>query len=257
MMPLAMTMRRCGRGWLPPILALLIGLTTSIDSARACMTEQDVDVTGGRIFIPIAPNHWRSPIGFMPAQRRAYLRLGVLEKGDRWEIPASGEDDLLMWKTETAGAEAGLKVWLLGKAEGQATLPLRYVPAKGEPGGVHFIVIIKPPILPPGPPTLVVKGNEFTGNVAYGREFFIRLAKPLPPNHRWEVKEALYSDNFQPQANDWLPFDLSPLADQSGGFGATARGQAIRISFVEKSDGWLLFPQTVTMRLTVDPTPKC
>lgn len=40
-------------------------------------------------------------------------------------------------------------------------------------------------------------------------------------------------------------------------FLASARGKAARIVFIQKSDGWQLFPDTVTLLLEVMPTPKC
>jgi hypothetical protein len=145
-----------------------------------------------------------------------------------------------------------------GKAEGFADFRLRYVPLNKPPrAGARIIVKIAPPLPPPQLPLLTVEGETFTGRVTSYRPFNIRLKAPLAPGHRWEVKEAVVSARNDQGEEIQRPFIVEPEPGESGLFKTGVSGETAHIVFIQKSDGWQLFPDTVTLTLTLMPVPLC
>ena len=97
----------------------------------------------------------------------------------------------------------------------------------------------------------------FTGTVDSHRPFNIRLKTPLAPGHHWEVREAVYSSSNGPDGGEWKPFDVTPLPAGNDLFQARANGEKARIVFVQKGEDGQVLPETVTLILTVMPTPLC
>lgn len=189
-----------------------------------------------------------------------FIRLGLVDEGDRWEASPTGESDLVKWwagPMDDKSRGTGLKVRVVGKKAGDAEIPLRYIPQHAEPQDVGLRVYVKaaPPPLPP--PVLTVEGETFKASVSDNERFHVRLKTPLPRGHRWEVKEAVFHYPYTDNGDKWRPIEVVADENDAGLFFASTRGDAARIVFVEKSDGWLLFPDTVTLLLEVDPTPKC
>lgn len=236
-------------------LLLAFALMAAAGPVQACMADNSIEAAPG-IYIPSSPT---GSIGLqfatLPAQMRGYLRMGFRKPGDRWDIAETGENDLVAWRAEPEAN--GLKLWLWGKTEGTTDLPLRYLPSKGAARPGRILVHIAPPLPPPEPLTLTVEGPEFTGTVSYGRSFRISLKTPLAPDHRWEVKEAVFSNATAPGRENWEPFTVEAMPAESGLFRAITWGQTARIVFIQKRDGWQLFPHTATLLLTVMPTPTC
>jgi len=232
------------------VFLVFLALMTAIQPSLACInddTEQlgefQPSIVDGRVV--------GNPIGSMHVDGRAVLRLGLVGKGDHWELPPGGGTDLVDWETRVLDGDPGvLNVSLWGKKPGLAMIPLRYVRASGAPAGTSLLSLrVSPPPPPPPPPTLTVTKAEFSGGVLAGWTFLIHLAVPLAPDHHWEIREAVTSDGE--------PVELAPQAGEAGLFKGVPRGRQIRIVFVAKSDGWQLFPETVTLNLIVSPIPKC
>ena len=235
-------------------LALIMVATA--DPVQACMADNDIDVGYGTL-MPSSSS--RSTVGHvvqLPAQARGYMRMGILAAGDRWDIAETGENGLVQWRAEHGSN--GLKLWLRGKAEGRSELRLRYIPLNKAPRpGARIFVQITPPLPPPELPLLTVEKEEFTGSIGSHRPFNIRLKTPLAPEHRWEVKEAVYSTRNVRGEEEWKPFVVEALPTESGLFQAITFGESARIVFIQKSDGLQLFPDAVTLLLSVRPTPTC
>lgn len=239
------------------LFLVFLAIATTSGSAFACMDDEDnlgefqpAEVDGRVV---------GNPIGSLYAQARAVMILGLLAKGDRWEFPPGGENEQVAWDAQLIeDGQAGpgfvrLRLW--GKTPGLAMIPLRYVHANGRSQRTNLLSLrVSPAPPPPPPPTLTVTGSQFSGGVPYGRGFLIRLAKPLTPGDRWEVKEAVYGDG---SGTDWKPIEVTAQAEEPGVFTAISRGSVGRIVFVRKRDGWQLFPETVTINLIVTPVPKC
>lgn len=223
--------------------------------ASACGSGP-TDVAAGRVFMPDGPHSWTSPVGRMRAGRHAFLTLGLLAKGDRWELPAAaaGASGPVTWKAE-ARAEGGLILWLSAEEGGQGMIGLRYVFANGRRSPVDYIVIVEPPPPPPGPWMLDVDRSPYRNIAIGGRETILRMALPLPAGRRWQVKEAAF---LAYPAKDWQTLPVEPLADRPGAFRLVPRGEKARITLEESGDGWLLFPETAEVELVVDSSvPKC
>lgn len=243
-----------------PIRTLLLALLATVaisGSAIACMDNDEElgqfqpTLLDGQVF--------GNPIGALHAQARAVMTLGLLAKGDHWELPPGGEDEHVAWDAQMVvgdGAGPGfvrLRLW--GKAAGLSMIPLRYVHANGNSRGINLMSLRVLPAPPPPPPqTLTVSDGEFNGGVPYGRGFLIRLTKPLPPGTRWEVKEAVYRDADD---GNGMPIEITAQNGEPGTFTAVSRGRIAHIVFVQKRDGWQLFPETVTINLIIEPVPKC
>jgi len=246
-------------------VALALALMATPGQARACMSE-GVDAHGG-IYRPLALSIDGVPSGVMvgvvsgglPMRTSGFLRLGIRQSGDRWEIGESGDTDRLSWRAQQidgANVEAAaVKIWLWGKAEGRVEIPLRYLPAKGRPAPGIVVITVGPPPPPPAPATLTVEGEELGAWFDSYRPLLIRLKPPLAPDHRWEVKEAATSD--QTGGDDWRTLAVEPVADDGALFRIVAPGQRLRIVFAQRRDGWQLFADTVTVSLTAYPIPKC
>ncbi|MEO5336247.1 MAG: hypothetical protein H7841_05035 [Magnetospirillum sp. WYHS-4] len=119
-----------------------------------------------------------------------------------------------------------------------------------------FLLTIEAPPLPLGPRIVTVDKSDFKGSVTQRHDFRLHMAVPLAPGHRWEIKEAVQNTGGT-TSEKWEPFDLKPLPGEAGVFGGSAGGYPIRIVFVEKSDGWQLFPETVTVLLSIELIPLC
>ena len=204
--------------------------------------------------------HW-SLFGKLSAQSAGFIRLKPGETGDRWEAAPEGEDDLAKWWFTPTGdgqkGDGGLMLRVSAKKEGVTEIPLRYVPLRGKPQDLRYRLHVDPPVPPPEPPELIVEGETFKGRVQDYRTFLIRLKTPLAPGHRWEVKEAVYHEWNTANGDKWVPFEVLARHGQEGLFMVSAHGDSARIVFVQKRDGWQLFPDTVTLLLDVSPTPKC
>jgi hypothetical protein len=198
--------------------------------------------------------HW-FPSADLPAGQTGVLRLGVVADGDRLEIASDGDGDIVQWRATPVSDKGydgmGLHVTIIGRQEGATQIPLRYVPRDGKPLDVQLRVRVTAPEPPPPPPMLTVEGKTFKGRVHDYYPFQIRLMTPLAPDHRWEVKEAVFRDREQ-----WHPIEIRAQGEE-GLFLASTRGEFARIVFIQKSDGWQLFPDTVTLLLDVMPVPKC
>ncbi|OAN46103.1 hypothetical protein A6A04_20765 [Paramagnetospirillum marisnigri] len=72
-----------------------------------------------------------------------------------------------------------------------------------------------------------------------------------------EVKEAVVSARNDQGEEIQRPFIVEQAPGESGLFKTGVSGETARIVFIQKSDGWQLFPDTVTLILTVLPTPLC
>ena len=201
------------------------------------------------------------PRGDLPARGVGFIRLGVVAKGDRLEAAPEGESDVAKWKATPMPDEQedgiGLRVRVWGRQEGEANIPFRYVGRDGGSEDVRLRIYVNPPEPPPPPPTLTVEGATFKGRVHDYRTFQIHLKTPLAPGHRWEVKEAVYRDPYTPDGEQWRPIGVDARPGEEGVFQTSTRGDFARIVFIQKSDGWQLFPDTVTLLLDVAPTPKC
>ncbi|MBF0324486.1 MAG: hypothetical protein HQL42_05380 [Alphaproteobacteria bacterium] len=189
--------------------------------------------------------------GSLHAGESGFFRLPPFEPGDRWDSAGQGGDAIAGWSVQPF-TDGRLTITVQGRTEGDTKIPVRYVPKQGEPQDVPVSVTVKPP---EPPPTLTVEGPTFTGSVAEYRTFQIRLKIPLPEGYRWEVAEAQHL----PYGGEgkWLPSRPPEPRDGDGLFWASAQGQRTRIVFIQKRDGWQLFPDTVTLELDVMPTPKC
>ena len=237
-------------------LALLAMVAMSA-SAMACM--DDVEELGQFQPTLLDGQVFGNPIGTLHVQSRAVMTLGLLAKGDHWELPPGGEDEHVAWDAQmVVGGGDGpgfVRLSLWGKAQGLSMIPLRYVHANAKSHGINLMslrVLPTPP--PPPPPTLTVTGADFNGGVPYGRSFVIRLTAPLPPGTRWEVKEAVYRDADD---GNGMPIEITAQNGEPGTFTAVSRGRIAHIVFVQKRAGWQLFPETVTINLIVEPVPKC
>jgi len=236
-------------------LAALVALIllTGFSPAWACISGP-TDVAKGRVFVPDGHNAWTSPIGYMRAGWPAFLTLGLLGKGDRWELTDPDTHGPVTWKAEPR-AEGGLTVWLAAEEGGQSALPLRYVFADGRTSPVLYILIVEPPPPPPRPWVLNVDKAAHKDIAKAGHETILRMSMPLPAGRRWEVKEAAF---FFHADKEWRPMPLEPISGEAGAFRFVPQGEKARITLVEAGDGWLLFPDTVTVELIVDSfVPKC
>ncbi|MBC7953291.1 MAG: hypothetical protein H7Z12_15905 [Rhodospirillaceae bacterium] len=251
-----------------PSLLVLLGLVAGVVPAQACgRTDKDM----GRSFpaVPLIATNtatgerklmWNL-MGVLHAQEAGYIMLSPYETGDRWDAAEKGENDTAQWwaspQPDAAHGGGAMKLRVTAKREGRTEIPLRYIPKQGVPDDVSFRVIVDPAEPPPEPPTLTVEGETFQGRVRDYRTFQIRLKTPLPPGYRWEVKEAVYLDWNTSNGDQWLPVDISASQGDDGLFFASTRGKSARIVFIQKRDGWQLFPDTVTLLLEVAPTPLC
>lgn len=196
--------------------------------------------------------------GVLRAGEDGYIRLMPHEIGDSWEGAGKGEDDTAQWWISPLqdGQKKGMKLRVSAKREGRTEVPLRYVPKLGAPEDMTFSIHVDPPEPPPAPPTLTVEGETFSGAAREHQTFHIHLKAPLPSGYRWDVKEAQYTPHGS-DGDKWLPMEFPQRQGEDGLFRASAQGRKARIVFIRKSDGWQLFPDTVTLLLDVMPTPKC
>jgi hypothetical protein len=251
-----------------PALGFALGLLMAANPAQAC-GRSDKDLGYGSPAAPlIATNSatgeskvmWRLS-GVLHAQEAGYIRLKPYESGDRWDAADKGENEIAQWWTspqrDAERADGGMRLRVAAKREGRTEIPLRYIPKQGAPQEQSFSLTVDPPEPPPEPTTLTVEGDEFKGSVSEYRTFQIRLKTPLPAGYHWEVKEAAYHARHGADADKWLPMDIAARPGDDTLFWASTRGDVARIVFVQKSDGWQLFPDTVTLLLDVMPTPKC
>lgn len=229
-------------------------LTAATAPASACMSLP-VNVAGeSRVFMPDAPNHWTSPIGRMRARHPAYLHLGLLGKGDRWELPKAGTARGIAWKNEPK-AEGGYTLWFSAQDGGQEALHLEYIFADGRRSSVLYILIIEPPPPPPGPWVLTVDKDGYRGFARTGHATILRMAVPLPAGRRWQVKESFTVDHG---GKAQTPLTVEPIPDEENTFRFVPQEAKTRIILEEAGDGWLLFPDTVEVEMIVDSfIPKC
>lgn len=233
-------------------LAALL-LLAAAAPAGACISGP-TDVAKGRVFMPDSHNSWTSPVGYMRAGGPAFLTLGLLGKGDRWELPGPEAHGPVTWTAEPR-AEGGFTLWLSAGQGGQSALYLRYVFADGQSSPVHYILIVDPPPPPPRPWALTVDKPSHKDIAAGGRETILRMAMPPPAGQRWEVKEAAF---FSYADKEWRSMAVEPIPGETNAFRFIPQGEKARIVLVEASDGWLQAPQTVNVELTVDSSrPKC
>jgi hypothetical protein len=228
------------------LLALvLLGLTATAGSVEACGgTGRKLHAMDG------APGFFLSE--GLPAGTKGYFKMEVKAPGDHWEIAAKGENELVAWSTDSSAE--GQTLWLFGKAAGKAEIPLRYVSAEGRSRPAKVFVRIDEAPPPPPVPSITVDKEEVTARVASRRGFFIRLTVPLAPDHRWEVKEAVFTDWGEEK---WQPFERLPQQEGAGIFGSAVSGKKARIVFVQKSDAGQLSADTVTLLLDLESLPLC
>lgn len=205
--------------------------------------------------MPDGRNALTSPVGHMRAGWPAFLNLGLLSKGDRWELPATPDTrGPVIWKAAPRD-EGGVTLHFTATEGGQSMLDLHYVFADGYRSLVPYIVIVEPPPPPPGPWIVNVERSPDRSYVRGGRETILRMALPLPAGRRWQVKEAAF---LAYPAKDWQPMPVEPLAGETGAFRFVPRGEKARITLEEIGDGWRLFPETAEVELIVDSSvPKC
>jgi hypothetical protein len=254
---------------IPSLLLLVLTLLTASSRAWACGGTIEKDMGYGGVAKPLSKiDHLNKPTvlpwhprGDLPAGAVGFIKLGVVANGDRLEAAPDGESDVAKWwvtpiPDQHYDGGTGLNVRVVGKRVGETQISLRYVARDGETQDVQLRVTVNPPEPPPPPPTLTVEGETFKGRVYDYRTFQIRLKMPLAPGHRWEVKEAVYHDRTTRDGEQWLPVGVHAQGEE-GLFLASAQGDFARIVFIQKRDGWQLFPDTVTLLLEVAPTPKC
>lgn len=66
----------------------------------------------------------------------------------------------------------------------------------------------------------------------------------------------VYRNRTAGDGDEWHPIEVYAQG-VDGLFLASTLGVSARIVFIQKSDGWQLFPDTVTLLLEVAPTPMC
>ena len=247
---------------------LAFAVITVVSPVLACV-DDGIDASYGGVYRPFPLSIDGIPSGVtlgplsggLPIHTPGFIRLGLLRIGDHWDIPDSGATDLVSWGVQVrgdgdSGSEA-IRVALWGKAEGTAKISVRYVPATGAPAAGAIILHIGPPLPPPPPPTLIVEADRGTRFFDKNRPLLIRVTAPLAADHRWEVKEALYSDRSSGDEEPWKQLAITPSATEAGLFETAPPGERVRIVFVQRRDGWQLFPETVTLLLIAKPIPKC
>jgi hypothetical protein len=247
-----------------PILVAL-GLFAVAAPAQACGRQEKDMGYGYPARAMVATNSatgksrimWRLD-GTLRAGEDGYIRLMPHEIGDSWEGADKGGDDTAQWWISPLqdGDKRGVRLRVSAKREGRTEVPLRYVSKLGAPEDMTFSIHVDPPEPPPPPPTLTVGDEIFTGAVREHQTFQISLNIPLPSGYRWDVKEAQYTP-YGSDGDKWLPMEPPQRLGGDGLFRASAQGRKARIVFIQKSDGWQLFPDTVTLLLDVMPTPKC
>ncbi|MBF0270029.1 MAG: hypothetical protein HQL44_15705 [Alphaproteobacteria bacterium] len=218
-----------------------------------------------------------SPLLKLQAGKSGYVRLGFLSPDDKWEIRHSTErnwnDILKPVENEymsLRGTRDGnvITLFVSGKAEGQSSFHLAYLPQKGSPAYgpskrlIPMPIIVK--VLAPYvfvPKVMVVEGDVDASKASVDgySSFFARLP-PAMAGHQWEVADAMQtsSDPSADKQGPWQPLEVAPRKMENGDFhiGTPSYG-TIKIVFAMKDGGTGIATSKLTLALRVNPRPKC